>query len=69
MSLIAVEGMNMAEREITPREAAVRLGCSLDFVYRQLWTGRIPGAKKVFGHWTIPTEAVEARLEARKRAK
>jgi len=62
-------GDKMSGKDMSPREAAVRLGCSLDFVYRQLWTGRIPGAKKVSGHWTIPTKAVEARLEARKRAK
>jgi len=52
------------ETGLSPREAALRLGIGLDFVYRELWSGKLP-ARKQDGRWFIPSTAVEARLKAR----
>ena len=59
-----------SERMLSAREARKRLGVSLDFLYRILWSGQLPGSQKVGSQWRIPPRAVEARLEAmRKREK
>jgi excisionase family DNA binding protein len=50
--------------ELTPRDAAQKLGVGLDYLYSLLWTGKLQG-RKVGKRWLIPTEAVEARLEQR----
>jgi excisionase family DNA binding protein len=48
--------------ELTPRQAATRLGVALSYLYSMLWTGRIAG-RKDGAHWRIPAAAVEARLQ------
>jgi excisionase family DNA binding protein len=50
--------------ELTPRDAAQKLGVGLDYLYSLLWTGKLQG-RKVGKRWLIPAEAVEARLEQR----
>ena len=42
----------MTKREITPRQAAAKLGIRLDGVYGRLWAGRLR-ARKVDGRWLI----------------
>ena len=54
-----------SERMLSAREARKRLGVSLDFLYRILWSGQLPGARKVKGRWMIPAKAVEARRKQR----
>lgn len=63
MKLLRVAGM-LEKTEITPREAAQRLGQRLDSVYALVWTGRLP-ARKQDGRWLIPASAVESRLKAK----
>lgn len=55
------------EPMLSAREARKRLGVSLDFLYRILWSGQLPGARKVKGRWMIPAKAVEARLRKREK--
>jgi len=50
--------------EITPREAAQRLGIGLDSVYSLLWSGKL-AARRLEGRWRILAASVEARLQAR----
>jgi excisionase family DNA binding protein len=50
--------------DLTPREAATRLGIGLQFIYQLLWSGKLPG-KKTGKTWRIPTDAVDARLKGR----
>jgi excisionase family DNA binding protein len=50
--------------ELSPRDAAQKLGVGLDYLYSLLWTGKLQG-RKVGKRWLIPAEAVEARLEQR----
>ncbi len=52
------------ERELTPRQAAQRLGIRLDALYALIWATKLP-ARKQDGRWFIPGTAVEARLKAR----
>lgn len=51
--------------EVTPRQAAQRLGTRLDSLYALIWAGKIPAHKKE-GRWLISLDAVEQRLKARK---
>ena len=51
-------------KELTARQAACELGCSLYFVYCQLWTGKLPG-RKVGKQWRIPASVVEEYLTQR----
>ncbi len=41
-------------KSLTAREVAVRRGCTLDLVYRELWAGRYPNAQKLGKKWLIP---------------
>ena len=50
--------------EISPIEAARKLGNGLGYVYSLIWSGRL-SARKVDGQWRISTDAVKARLKAR----
>ena len=50
--------------EISPREAARRLGVRLDSIYSMLWTDRL-AARKHEGRWLVSSQAVEARLKER----
>ena len=52
------------EKYLKPREAARRLGISLQLVYQLLWTGKLEGVND-HGRWKIPIEAVEERLSRR----
>ena len=56
--------MLQRRNELTPREAATRLGVRLDSLYAMLWAGRLPGRRQE-GRWFIPATAVEARLRAK----
>jgi excisionase family DNA binding protein len=58
----------MSTRGMTAKEAARRWGISIDFTYRQLWAGKIAGARKHGKHWLIPVEAVRAYLATRSKA-
>ena len=53
------------EPMLTARAAIKRLGVSLDFLYRLLWSGQLPGSRKVKGRWMIAGKAVEARRKQR----
>jgi excisionase family DNA binding protein len=46
------------------RQAALKLGCTLKFVYDLLYAGRLAGAEKVGRSWLIPQKSVQARLRA-----
>ncbi len=48
------------ERKLTPREAAVLHGVTLNYLYSLLWLGRLPGAYQVMGRWVIPASSVLA---------
>ena len=50
--------------EMTPRQAALKLGVGLDSVYALLWSGKLPG-RRVEGRWLIAAEAIEHRLNAK----
>ena len=52
------------ESQMTPRQAALRLGQHLSYVYQLLYAGKLAGTMRD-GRWEIPAEAVEARLKAR----
>jgi excisionase family DNA binding protein len=52
---------------LSPREAARRLGITLQFVYMELWANRIPGARRLGRHWQIPERAIEERLNRREQ--
>jgi hypothetical protein len=49
--------------DVSPREAARRLGIRLDAVYALLWAGRLPAQKKD-GRWWVDAAAIERRLKA-----
>ena len=46
---------------LSPREAAIRLGITLNAVYALLWAGKLP-AKRSDNRWQIYASAVEERL-------
>jgi len=50
--------------ELTPREAAQKLGIGLDSVYSLLWSRKLP-AKKVDGRWLVKASEVGARLKSK----
>jgi len=52
--------------ELTPRQAARRLGVSLDSIYSLVWSGKLAG-RQHDGRWLIPLAAVEARLLAKEK--
>ena len=54
----------MTEKTLLPREAAQRLGVSLQAVYALIWAGKLAGRKQG-PSWAIPLSAVEARLKQR----
>lgn len=60
----------MPEREemLSPKEVAKLSSITLDLIYRELWAGRIPGARKIGKRWMIPVGTAMARLRGRKNA-
>ena len=59
----------MNKTSLSPREAAIKRGCTIDFIYRELWSGRVPGAQKLGKRWLIPAtdvDSAEANKEHRK---
>lgn len=52
--------------EMTPREAAARLGVRLDGVYSLVWAQKLR-ARKVDGRWLILEADVEKRARLRPR--
>ena len=52
------------QSELSPREAAQRLGIGLDSVYSLLWSGKL-AARKVDGRWLVSPSEVDARLKSR----
>lgn len=52
------------QSELSPREAAQKLGIGLDSVYSLLWSGKLP-ARKVDGRWLVSPSEVDARLKSR----
>ena len=59
--------MEMARESelLTAMESCRRLGISLDYLYRLLYSQKLPGTKEN-GVWRIPVSAIEARLRQRK---
>jgi hypothetical protein len=53
-------------KEITPREAALKLGIRLDALYPLLWAGQI-AARKLDGRWCVSAAAVARRLRSTRR--
>lgn len=49
---------------VSIREAAQRRGCTLRWIYDQVWAGRLP-AQKIGGQWRIPLSAVNERIGAK----
>lgn len=49
------------EREITPKESAIRLGVNLSHLYALLWAGKLKGERRG-GRWFVPESAVAERL-------
>jgi excisionase family DNA binding protein len=49
---------------LTPAQAARRLGITLDAIYKLLYAAKLPG-KKVGARWLLPADAVEERLRKR----
>lgn len=49
------------EREITTKEAAIRLGVNLSHLYALLWAGKLKGERRS-GRWFVPESAVADRL-------
>jgi len=54
------------EPMLSPREAAQRLGVTLDWIYRELWSNRLPGRRQG-AKWLIPASAVGGRLREREK--
>jgi len=52
------------DQEITPIEAARKLGVGLDYLYSLLWTGKLAG-RKTGNRWRVSLASVEARLKER----
>jgi excisionase family DNA binding protein len=52
--------------DLTPREAAVKLGVSLNQVYQLIWSEKLPAERSKEG-WRIPLTAVEERQNSAKR--
>jgi excisionase family DNA binding protein len=50
--------------EVTPREAAQKLGIRLHHLYSLLWDGSLT-ARKVDGRWLVSATSVEERLRKR----
>jgi excisionase family DNA binding protein len=55
-------------RDVTPAEAARRLGVGLDYIYALLWAGKIAGHKDG-GKWRISEQALAKRLQSVSRLK
>ncbi len=51
-------------KTLTPREAAVRLGCGMKRIYELLYSQKIPATKRK-GRWLIASDVIEARLKER----
>jgi excisionase family DNA binding protein len=52
------------QTELTPIEAAKKLGVGLSYVYGLIWTGQLK-ACKVGKMWRVSAESVEKRLVGR----
>ena len=52
---------------MSPREVAKGRGERLDSIYKKLWAGRIPGARRFDGRWLIPSEFVRALSTKKER--
>lgn len=55
----------MEQRDYSPAQAARKLGISLEYVYRQIWAGKI-AAQKRNGKWHVPASELERRLKYRR---
>jgi len=51
-------------KTLTPRQAAIRLGCGMKRLYELLYSQKIPATKRK-GRWLIASETIEARLKER----
>jgi excisionase family DNA binding protein len=52
------------DRYLSPNAAARRLGVSLDYLYKLLWSGKME-AQKVNERWRVPLASIEERLRNR----
>lgn len=52
---------------LTVRGAALKLGCSIRFIYELLWSGKLDG-RKIGKQWRVSATAVQARLRAKERS-
>lgn len=48
--------------EIPAKEAALRLGVGLGYVYHLVWSGKLRATRRD-GRWFIPVAAIEQRLK------
>jgi hypothetical protein len=65
--LMSERNQTMAkDTEITPIEAARRLGMGLNYIYNLLWTGKLAG-RKVDNQWFVSLAGVEARAMRRQQ--
>ena len=53
-----------ASKTVSPREAAVRLGCGMKRIYELLYSGKLAASKRN-NHWLIRGSAIEERLKRR----
>lgn len=58
----------MEKVTISPRELARQRQVSLDYIYRELWAGKVPGARKVGKQWLIPDSATQETAQRRTKA-
>jgi excisionase family DNA binding protein len=54
------------EQQLTPREAAKRLGVRLDYVYALIWVGKLQASRKD-GRWLVSATSVRRRLQDRRK--
>ena len=52
------------DKTLTPREAAVVLGCGIERLYELLYSQKI-AATKTNDRWVIPASSIESRLQQR----
>ena len=52
----------MPDNDLTVLQLADAFDIRLDFAYRLLEQGRLPGAVKMYGRWRVPLATVEARV-------
>jgi hypothetical protein len=63
------QNMSAPRNILSVRETATRMHCTLKYVLDLVYTGKLSGAKKVWGRWQIPAKSVEAWLTRRQESR